>query len=204
MHRVFALCVGGILGSILLSATAFAGSRNSTDYPLRIHIFQFNGYSHYYRPGGYTSSLDDVDGEGRANLYENSQPSAVDFSYHCSHRLMVSPGFETYMARWKKPGRELEVLFPILGGKPGEMSSCDLEVTMKPDSAYFQHNGPMGEEPAALFKAWMVKHEYDPERGKNVPVFPTPEPASSSPPAAAPAPSQQLPAPQPGATSPGK
>ena len=30
----------------------------------------------------------------------------------------------------------------------------------------------MQEEPAADFKKWMVKHDYDPEHGKNVPVKP--------------------------------
>jgi hypothetical protein len=27
----------------------------------------------------------------------------------------------------------------------------------------------MGEEPAAKYKAWMVKHDYDPVHGKNTP-----------------------------------
>jgi hypothetical protein len=79
---------------------AWAGKWSAADYPLRVHIFQFNAHSHYYN-----RVLDAVDGEGRANLYENGQPN--DFSYQCGARLMVSPGFETYLARWKKPGREL-------------------------------------------------------------------------------------------------
>ncbi len=162
-----------MLAAILLSTAVHAGTVNPADYPLRVHIFQFNSYSHYYRPGGgIPSSLDSVDGEGRANLFENGDPKGFDFSYSCGHRLMASPGYETYLARWKKPGRVLEILLPVLGGKPGQMDSCELKVTMKPDSAYSRHNGLLGEEPAAQFKAWMVKYQYDPEHGKNQPVKP--------------------------------
>jgi hypothetical protein len=182
MRRVLLLCLIGMLGLALLSTAASAGSRNPAYYPLRVHIFQFNGYSHYYHGGDYINSLDQVDGEGRANLYENSQPHAIDFSYHCSHRLMVSPGFETYIARWKKPERDLEILLPVMGGKPGEMNSCDLMVNVKPDSAYYQHNGPLSEEPAAVFKAWMDKHQYDPEHGKNEPTNLSPADAQGLPP----------------------
>lgn len=183
MRRILFFCVGGALGFAILSSVALAGGRNLADYPLRVHIFQFNGFSHYYRAGGgASSSLNDVDGEGRANLYENGQPRGVDFSYHCTERLMVSPGFETYPARWKKAGRELEILMPVLGGKPGEMNSCELKVAVKADSAYIRHNGLLSEEPASVFKEWMVKHEYDPEHGQNEPVnLNQPQPASAQP-----------------------
>ena len=99
MRRVLTLCLSTILASFLLSTSALAGSRNPADYPLRVQIFHFNAYSHYYRPGGGSSSLDDVDGEGQANFFEGSDVHAFDFSYHCTQRLMFSPGFETYMAR---------------------------------------------------------------------------------------------------------
>src|SRR5208337_414045 len=139
------------------------GKPNVNDFPLRVHIFMLNGYSHYYRQGssagGGISALDSVDGEGRANLYENSQPRGFDFSYSCSRRLMFSPGFETYAARWKKQDRALEILIPEMGGKPGEMDPCELKVTMK-DTVYFRGNGGVGEEPATVFKTWMDKHEY--------------------------------------------
>jgi hypothetical protein len=180
MRRVFILCLGGLLGWLMPATVARAGSHNPADYPLRVHIFQFNGYSHYYRAGGgISSSLNDVDGEGRANLYENALPHGLDFSYSCSTRLMVSPGFETYMARWKKQGRVLEILMPVMGGKPGDMNSCELKVNVK-DSVYVRHNGLLGEESAADFKSWMEKHQYDPEHGKNEPVNLTGSPATEA------------------------
>jgi hypothetical protein len=110
-----------------------------------------------------------VDGEGRADLFENGQPRGFDFGYACADRLMASPGFETYPARWKKRGQTLEILQPVMG-KPGAFDACEMKVTLKEDSVYFRHNGGLDEEPAATFKAWMEKHHYDPEHGKNTPL----------------------------------
>lgn len=170
MRRVAASFAIGVAGFLLFSMVGWAGNKNPSEYPLRVHIFMFNGYSHYYRPGsGSPASLDTVDGEGRANLYENGQPRGVDFAYHCGVRLRVSPGFETFIARWKKKDRELEILLPKFGGKPGETDSCELNVTMK-DTVYYRINGLMNEQPAAKMKEWMDKHQYDPEHGKNDPI----------------------------------
>jgi len=181
MRRIFMYAVSGMAACLIVSTIALAGKANPAAFPLRVHIFTYNGNSHY----SY-GALETVDGEGRANLYENGEPRGFDFSYRCSVRLRVSPGFETYMARWKKEGREIEILLPEFG-KPGAAESCDLKVLMK-DTTYFRHNGLLGEEPAAVFKAWMVKHQYDPEHGMNEPVYP----ASATPQEG------QQPAPQPG------
>lgn len=163
--------------SLLLSTLTAAARTNPADYPLRVHIFSYNAHSHYFY-----RQLDAVDGEGRANLYENSEPRGFDFSYQCSDRLRTSPGFETYMARWKKPGQSLEILLPVFG-KPGTVEGCELKVIMK-DTAYARHNGLLGEEPSSVFKAWMVKYRYDPEHGLNEPVRPEPQPAAGQAPTA--------------------
>lgn len=180
MRREFLFGVSGITACLLCSTAVFAGGRNTADYPLRVHIFQLSEHSHYR-----LRMLDYVDGEGRANLYENGQPRAFDYSFRCSDRLMTSSGYETYPARWKKPGRELEVLQPVLG-KPGATDSCNLQVDLK-DAAYYKHAGVVEEEPASAFKEWMDKHQYDPEHGKNEPLALPP----TSTPAAGTAPPQQ-------------
>jgi hypothetical protein len=163
MRRVCLSFLIGIAGCLLLSTTALASGRTAADYPLRVHIFEHNGHSHYYH-----QSLDSVDGEGRANLYENGLPHAFDFSYHCGDRLVNSMGYETYFARWKKPGKVLEILLPVMG-KPGAGEACDLEVILK-DAAYYKHNGLLNEEPIQVFKEWMDKRQYDPEHGMNEPL----------------------------------
>jgi hypothetical protein len=172
MRRAFLCSLSGLAGCLLFSAAALAGGHNPADYPLRVHIFQFNSHSHYYQ-----RSLEMVDGEGRANLYENGEPRGFDFSYRCGERLMFSPGYETYPARWKKQGQSLEILEPQFG-KPGATESCELKVEMK-DTAYFRHNGGLDEEPATKFKEWMDKHQYDPEHDKNEPVAMAPAPAGA-------------------------
>jgi hypothetical protein len=163
MRKANILWMAGLVCCLLGPTSAYAGKTTAADFPLRVHVFSYNGHSHY----SY-GSLDMVDGEGRANLFENGEPKGFDFSYRCEDRLRVSPGYETYMARWKKSGRVLEILLPQFG-KPGAEDGCELKVLMK-DSAYIRHNGLLGEEPAADFKAWMVKHDYDPEHGKNEPA----------------------------------
>lgn len=165
------LRTAGIL--TLLSVIAAAGP-SPADFPLRVHMFQVSQHSHYRR-----GSLDYVDGEGRANLFENSNPQGFDFGYRCGRRLLVSPGYETYPARWKKSGRQIDILLPVMG-KPGEMSACNLQVEMK-DTVYFRHNGILGEESEATLKDWMQKHEYDPEHGKNLPIMPPAPPQPNDP-----------------------
>jgi hypothetical protein len=165
MRRAIFCCLSGLVACFLIATAPLAAGRNMADYPLRVHIYQYNAHSHYYGP---TRTLDEVDGEGRANLYENGAPRGFEFSYRCGDRLRASPGYETYMARWKKSGRTLEVLLPQFG-KPGAFDSCEMQVDMK-DSVYFKHNGMLDEEPAAKFKEWMARHQYDPEKGKNLPV----------------------------------
>ncbi|MDR3751475.1 MAG: hypothetical protein P4K94_08325 [Terracidiphilus sp.] len=170
MRRAFFCMLSGLAVCMLLSITAFASKLNASDYPLRVHIFNDSGRSHYYYGYRYSSgSLSSVDGEGRANLYENGMPEAFDFSYRCHVQLMFSMGFETYMARWKKRGQTLELLLPEMG-HPDKADLCELQVMMKDGVAYYKHNALMGSEPSAKLKEWMVKHQYDPEHGLNDPI----------------------------------
>lgn len=151
---------------LAVAASTFAvhaESKNLADYPLRLHIFGRNQTTFYHR-----EMVDEAKGDGRANLFANGEVHGVDFSYACSEKLRTSFGFETYPARWKKPGQELVVLLPVFG-KTGSFWTCNLKTDVK-DYAYTRHNGSMGQESPTDFKAWMVKHDYDPEHGKNMPA----------------------------------
>lgn len=153
-----------ILFSLSFASIALlAESKNPADYPLRIHIFGRNETNFYH-----DRMLDESKGEGRANLFENSEARGVDFSFECPEKLRASFGFETYPAKWKKLGQELIILLPVFG-KSNAYYTCNLKTQVK-DYAYFTHDGKMGSEPIAAFKTWMVKHDYDPEHGKNMPV----------------------------------
>ncbi|MFY9853918.1 MAG: hypothetical protein WAK26_08595 [Terracidiphilus sp.] len=173
MRRVLFCGLAGLAVCIVLS-TAVLAARNLADYPLRVHIYSHDSVSHYWGPGG-ARSLDGVDGEGRGNLFENGEPRGFDFRYYCGNRLMNSMGYETYPARWKKPGKEMQILLPADGG------ACDFKVDVKPDVVYHRRNGYLEEQPAAKYKEWMIRHQYDPEHGMNLPVDPTsvPKPAQA-------------------------
>ena len=178
--RNVALC------SLLVPLVLAGESKNPADYPLRIHIFNRSETTFYHH-----RVEEEAKGEGRANLFQNGEPHGVDFSFECSEKLKSSFGYETYPAKWKKPNQTLVVLLPVFG-KTGAFFTCDLKTDVK-DFAYFSHNGNLQSEPVAQFKAWMAKHDYDPEHGKNLPsnlsaqTTVTPAPPSAAPPAPPPA-----------------
>lgn len=147
------------------SITASAESKNPADYPLRLHIFGRSQTSFYY---SRARSLDETQGDGRANLYENGEARGLDFNYRCDYKVRSSFGYETYPARWKKQGRQLVVLLPVFG-QAGKFFTCDFNTDMK-DFAYANGKEGLRSEPVAQFKLWMQRHDYDPEHGKDVPV----------------------------------
>lgn len=149
--------------ALLLAAPLLAESKNPADYPLRLHIFGHNQTTWYHN-----RAQDEAKGDGRANLFENGEVHAVDFSFDCNEKLKNSFGYETYPAKWKKPNQELTVLMPIFG-KANAFFTCTFKTDVK-DFAYAQRNGGLSSEPSAQFKDWMVKHGYDPEHGKNDPI----------------------------------
>jgi len=148
-----------------MSPRVSAESKNLADYPLRLHIFGRSQTSFYY---SRARSLDETQGDGRANLYENGEARGLDFNYQCSYKVRASFGYETYPARWKKPGKTLVVLMPIFG-QSGKFYTCDFNADMK-DFAYAEGKNGLRSEPVAQFKLWMQRHDYDPEHGKDVPV----------------------------------
>jgi hypothetical protein len=194
------LMVAGILVATM-SPRAGAESKNPADYPLRLHIFGRSQTSFYY---SRARSLDETQGEGRANLYENGEARGIDFNYRCDYKVRASFGYETYPARWKKQGKQLVVLMPVFG-QAGKFFTCDFNADVK-DFAYASGKEGLRSEPVAQFKLWMQRHDYDPEHGKDVPVRgggeqgPMPAPESSGeaapPPPPPPAPPAGAPAPQ--------
>ena len=175
-----------LLASFIGSAAA--ESHNPADYPLRVHIFRRSETTFYHN-----REAEEAKGQGRANLFEGGEPKGVDFEFECDKKLQTSSGYETFPAKWKKPGQELVILQPQFG-KAG-YDSCHLKVMVK-DFAYVSKGGNLTTEPTAVFKQWMTRHDYDPEHGKDTPaqlapaagatapVSPggTPEPTPSAPP----------------------
>ena len=155
---VLLLCMLAVPSLALRAFAADAGQ-----FPLRVHIYQSNQQPQYRG-----KELVNDHGTGRANLYERGRPRGFDFNFSCNAQIMTSSGYETYRARWKSKPQILEVFIPTIG-KPGFGHTCEFKVSLK-DFAYFRHNGAVSSEPAPAFKAWMDKHHYDPEHGKNEPT----------------------------------
>ena len=146
-----------------LSAAMLAESKNPADYPLRLHVFGRSQTTFYHN-----RYPDEAKGDGRADLYENGEAHAVDFHYDCENKVRASFGFETYPARWKKPGKQLVVLMPVFG-ESGKFFTCNFDTDVK-DFAYATSRNGLVSEPLAQFKLWMQRHDYDPEHGKDTPV----------------------------------
>jgi hypothetical protein len=194
--RVSKLVAGSLLVvGMMMSTMLVAESKNPADYPLRLHIFGRSQTTFYH-----WRAEDEARGDGRADLYENGEAHGVDFNYDCGYKVRSSFGYETYPARWKKPGRELVVLLPVFG-QSGKFFTCDFNTDVK-DFAYAASKNGLRSEPVAQFKGWMQRHDFDPEHGKDVPVrgngggdespMPPPDGAGQAspppPPAGAPAP----------------
>jgi hypothetical protein len=190
MRRLFALVILASLASF--APATHAESHNPADYPLRIHIYRRNETTFYHN-----HQTEEAKGEGRANLFEGGEPKGIDFEFECDTRLQNSSGYETFPAKWKKPGQELVILQQQFG--KASYDTCRLKVLVK-DFVYVSHDGNLTTEPVEVFKQWMVKHDYDPEHGKNTPIRTTPQntPAATSPAGAAPSSGSTAP-PQPAA-----
>ena len=165
---------------MLLSGTAMkADSKNINDYKLRIRIFGHDQTTFYHN-----RIEEEAKGEGRADLFENGMVHGVDFSYECDQKLKSSFGYETYPARWKKPGQQLTVLLPVFG-KSNTFFTCTLKTDVK-SFTYVRSQGRLISESPDKYKEWMVQHDYDPENGKEQPVkMNSSEPESQSEPPAA-------------------
>jgi hypothetical protein len=176
-HRLHPACrsAATLLAFTLLPVFAGAASHKPSDYPLRVHIYRRVVHSHHTH-----GLLTYVEGDGRANLFENSEPKGIDFTYVCGERFMTSSGFETYPARWKKPGESLVLLMREVGSDATD--TCELKVDVK-NFVYVSRNGTLMTEPPEVLKTWMNHHQYDPEHGLDVPINMQKSPDPETPPA---------------------
>jgi hypothetical protein len=68
---------------LLLAAPLLAESKDTADYPLRLHIFTSRQTVWYY------GKLEDgVKGQGRGNLFEEDDVHGVDFTFEALCRLV--------------------------------------------------------------------------------------------------------------------
>jgi hypothetical protein len=89
-------------------------------------------------------------GTGRGDLVTPpGGTQGMTFTYNDCVRVRVRPGFESLPARWKKPGKRLEVLMPSddipEGGRPLPPVKCSLDVTLHDFVYLLLRNGKLVE-----------------------------------------------------------
>lgn len=171
MRPCFLFGMSAVAACLALTAAAHASKPDPGDYPLRVHILKFAVRPGTSREPRHLSDPEPyVNGMGVADLFEDGEPRGFQFSFSCIDGLKISNGYATFPARWKKKDRTLEVLLPETG-KPWNLETCDLQAEMRPGLVFYWKNGNVAEKSATLLKDWMVKHLYDPEKGRDEPVL---------------------------------
>jgi hypothetical protein len=173
MRRLFMSILCGLAACLSLSNAAWASGPDPDDYPLRVHVFKSvarPNANNAYATKNPANMADYIDGQGAADLFENGEPHGFLFTFSCMQTPQTSGGYATYPAKWKKKDKVLEILLPETG-KPWNMETCDLQPAMRPGLAYFWNDkdDTVVEQSSAVFKDWMVKHQYNPEKGLDLP-----------------------------------
>ncbi len=97
-------------------------------------------------------------GTGRGDLVTPpSGTQGVTFQYDNCVRVRVHPGFESLPARWKKPGKRLEVLMPSddipVSGRPLPPVKCSFNVTLHDTVYLLLRNGKIVEVTQEVYQA---------------------------------------------------
>ncbi len=124
--------IDGMVTSISPSGGVFSGP---------VSISGLSGDPCSLHPEIVAGRLLDIDAEpvfsgaGRADLVTPpAGTQGFSFRYNDCTRVRVRPGFQSLLARWKKPGKKLEVLVPSddipVNGRPLPPVRCTLSVTL--------------------------------------------------------------------------
>jgi hypothetical protein len=120
-----------ILVAMGVTQPAVAKPRDMSLYTLRLHIFESD-----WKPSAVGGS-----GTGNGNLFDGTEIHGVSFTYFCPINYMRSVGSQAYAARWKKPGKKIEIVGSPVGG--GDKSdTCEFNVTLH-DFVYDVQNGTL-------------------------------------------------------------
>jgi len=165
------LILGVIAGFLGGTMAALAAGPDPGKYPLRVFVFRYSNRASTSREPKHPQDMKDyTSGVGQGDLFENGQPIGFQFSYSCIADMRNSAGYETFPARWKKKGKTLEILLSELK-KAGNLDGCEMQVDVMPGQAFIWKNGGVAVEPSEKLKAWMVKHQFDPENGAEEPML---------------------------------
>jgi len=113
---------------LLLAPAMLLTAKDTSDYPLKVELLANNWHS--YRPFPYREPTNfRYRVTGRGNVSDGATMHALDFTYDCSLHVPLTLAGETYLARWKKPQLQIEVLVPK-NGKDAKYDTCDIQTTV--------------------------------------------------------------------------
>jgi len=139
LRRLVAFAALAVTFSLAGVFPANASRPDPANYPLRVHVYSTR-WGRDYLLTYYDSIGYGYHGYGRANLTDGSKTNAMDYTFDCEEHFLKSDSGEDYIARWKKPGKEIEMLVGIIG--TDKVHTCRLHVTVK-DYVYHRVRGTL-------------------------------------------------------------
>jgi hypothetical protein len=106
---------------LAICATAFAGSKEPSEYPLSVTILRVHWDSD--RPGGAV-------GTGYGNVKDGDSFRGFYYVCNCDEWLAVSQDSDAYHGKWKKKGSRLEIVNSQTGDAD-KKNKCELRVSMQ-------------------------------------------------------------------------
>ena len=113
----------------LLSPALALSAKDTSDYPLKVEIL----WHHWERYNLSTNSqfpYFQYKVNGHGNITDGNTVHAFDFEYKGSENIASVPLGQTFLARWKKPQLQLEILMPNVGHE-GKYFACDMETLVR-------------------------------------------------------------------------
>ncbi len=114
---------------LLFSLLGHAGTKDPSEYPLRVQILQTT-----WNTGGFRTT-----GHGRGNVMDGGTVRGFEYNFECGHPFNATQGDATYMGRWSKPEARL-VIVTVEIGNSNKQHECELKTTVL-DVVYAISNG---------------------------------------------------------------
>jgi hypothetical protein len=118
-----------LIFSLLLSPAVTLSAKDLSDYPLRVEILWSHWEMYNLNPGSLIPMIVHKV-NGRGNVREGNTVHAFDFEYQGSTNIGSAPLNQSYLARWKKPQLELQILLPDIGHE-GKYAACRMDTLVR-------------------------------------------------------------------------
>jgi hypothetical protein len=123
----------------LFPTAAFAGTKDPSKYPLRVHILLLELTITTRTAGGLVERSYQATGNG--NIEDGNSWRGFDYTMECLTQPYLTTGNFVFMGKWKKPETRLVIVIPEIGDPKNE-EECELKTTIR-DVVYGSQNGSL-------------------------------------------------------------